>query len=190
MHETLKKLENGLVVSCQTLAPLNDPHITGLMAQAAVMAGAHGIRACRPENIRAVRALVDVPIVGIFKQEHPGFDIYITPTIESALAAVDAGADIIGMDGSPRPRPDRSSFKDLVDAVHERGALVMADISTREEGLFCRRGGRRHCRLHPLRLHRAQRQDPRPGPRPGGHSSSRKPANRSTPKGATTPPKT
>ncbi len=141
MHEILKKLKGGLVVSCQSLAPLNEPHITGLMAQAAVMAGAHGIRACRPENIRAVRALVDVPIVGIFKQEHDGFEIYITPTIESALAAVDAGADIIGMDGSPRPRPDGSSFKDLVDAVHARGALVMADISTREEGLFAAEAG-------------------------------------------------
>jgi len=141
MHETLKKLENGLVVSCQSLAPLNEPRITGLMAQAAVMAGAHGIRACRPENIRAVRALVGIPIVGIYKQEHDGFEIYITPTVESALAAVDAGADIVGMDGSPRPRPDGSSFKDLVDAVHDRGALVMADISTREEGLFSAEAG-------------------------------------------------
>ncbi|MCD4673569.1 MAG: N-acetylmannosamine-6-phosphate 2-epimerase [Anaerolineaceae bacterium] len=136
MQAVLEKLQGGLVVSCQSLPPLVGPQFTGPIAQAAVQAGANGIRACRPENIRAVRALVDVPIVGIFKQEHPGFDIYITPTLESALAVVDAGAEIVALDGSPRPRPDGSSFKELVDAVHARGSLVMADISTGEEGLF------------------------------------------------------
>ncbi|MDX9865762.1 MAG: N-acetylmannosamine-6-phosphate 2-epimerase [Anaerolineaceae bacterium] len=141
MHETLEKLKGGLIVSCQSLAPLNEPHVTGLIAQAAVMAGAHGIRACRPENIRAVRALVDVPIVGIFKQNYPGFDVFVTPTIASALAVVDAGAEIVGIEVSQHPRPDGSSFRHLVDAVHARGALVMADSSTREEGLFAAEQG-------------------------------------------------
>lgn len=141
MHPILEKLQGGLVVSCQSLAPLDDPHITGLMAQAAVQAGANGIRACRPENIRAVRAVVEVPIVGIFKQIHEGFDVYITPTLESALAVVEAGAEIVGIDGSARPRPDGSSLKEVVEAVHARGCLVMADLSTAEEGLFAARQG-------------------------------------------------
>jgi len=106
-----------------------------------VLGGAVGIRVNGPADVAAVRALLDVPIIGIYKQRRPDYQVYITPTVESALAVIEAGADIVALDGSPAPRPDGRSLAELIAAVHERGALVMADISTLEEGLGAARAG-------------------------------------------------
>lgn len=132
----LNQLKGGLIVSCQTQLPLGTPEFTGLMAQVAVSAGAVGIRANGPENVATVRAQVPVPIIGINKQRFEGSQVYITPTLESALAVIDAGSEIVAMDGSPAPRPTGIDLRTLIDAVHQRGALVMADISTLDEGLY------------------------------------------------------
>lgn len=137
----LSKLEHGLIVSCQSAPPLSGPQFAGPIAQAAVLGGAVGIRVNGPADVAAVRALVDVPIIGIFKQRHPDYQIYITPTLEAALAVIEAGADIVALDGSPAPRPDGRSLAEVIAAIHERGALVMADISTLEEGLGAVRAG-------------------------------------------------
>ncbi len=140
-RQILSKLEHGLIVSCQSSPPLSGPQFAGPIAQAAVLGGAVGIRVNGPADVAAVRALVDVPIIGIYKQRRPDYQIYITPTLESALAVIEAGADIVALDGSPAPRPDGLSLAELIAAIHERGALVMADISTLEEGLGAARAG-------------------------------------------------
>ncbi|MGW4108629.1 nitronate monooxygenase, partial [Streptomyces sp. NPDC004976] len=60
--------------------------------------------------------------------------VFITPTVRHALALVDAGAAVVAADATARPRPDGSTFAELVAAVHEAGALVMADVSAFDEG--------------------------------------------------------
>ncbi len=45
-----------------------------------------------------------------------------------------AGAAIVAADATARPRPDGSTFADLVAAVHAGGGLVMADVATADEG--------------------------------------------------------
>lgn len=71
-------------------------------AAAAVAGGAAGIRANGPTDIRAIRRVTDVPIIGIEKTlHHDGLQL-ITPTFESAGALVDAGADMVAMDCSER----------------------------------------------------------------------------------------
>lgn len=132
----LESLEGGLIVSCQTQPPLGTPEITGLMAQAAVEAGAVGIRANGPEHVAAVRERVSVPVLGINKQRFEDSQVYITPTLESALVVIEAGAEIVALDGSPAPRPTGIDLRTLIAAIHERGALVMADISTLDEGRY------------------------------------------------------
>ncbi|MFF0964664.1 N-acetylmannosamine-6-phosphate 2-epimerase [Streptomyces sp. NPDC003703] len=124
-----------LIVSCQ--APPGDP-MRGTptlvaLARAAAAGGAAGIRVNEPEVVAAVRAAVDLPVIGLWKEGDTG--VYITPTVRHALAVAEAGAHVVAADATGRPRPDGGSFADLVAAVHAAGALVMADVATLEEGV-------------------------------------------------------
>jgi N-acylglucosamine-6-phosphate 2-epimerase len=134
----IRNLPKGLVVSCQAKpgSPLRNPQVMAAMAQAAEVGGAVGIRANGVEDIAAIRAVVKLPIIGIFKQVHAGFDVFITPTLESAREVLAAGADIIAMDATLRSRPDQLSTVEAIKLYkRELGVPVMADISTLEEGL-------------------------------------------------------
>lgn len=130
-----RRLGGGLVVSCQARAdnPLHGPQHMRAMALAAEQAGAVGIRANGPSDIRAIRDACDLPIIGIHKDLSGAFEVYITPTLEAADLAARAGTDIIAVDATRRPRP--VPLPDLVRYVREElGRLVMADVSTLREG--------------------------------------------------------
>ena len=104
------------------------------MALAAWQGGAVGIRANTPDDIRAIRSAVPLPVIGLFKAGEA--DVYITPTLEHARAVVAAGTHIVALDATSRPRPDGRSLGEVIAALHaESGALVMADISTVGEAL-------------------------------------------------------
>lgn len=137
-------LQKGLIVSCQARpgGPLCDPRVIAAMAQAAEVGGAVGIRANGAEDIAAIRDLVKLPIIGINKIVHTGFDVFITPTLDSAQQVVVAGADIIAMDATLRPRPDTLSIAQAIQLYkRELGVPIMADISTLEEGLAAAEAG-------------------------------------------------
>lgn len=141
----LAQLEGGLIVSCQATyegSPISSPNILAAMAVAAFRGGARGIRANKPENIRAIRSAVPIPLIGLFKDSIPGHDVYITPTFEHARLVAEAGADIIALDGTARPHPSNLDIGTIVRKIHEElGKLVMLDISTYEEGLEAERLG-------------------------------------------------
>ncbi|MER5680132.1 MULTISPECIES: N-acetylmannosamine-6-phosphate 2-epimerase [Streptomyces] len=128
-------LEGRLIVSCQ--APPGDPmrETSALvrLALCAVAGGGAAIRANEPEVVAAITAAVDLPVIGLWKDGDTG--VYITPTVRHALAVVEAGAAVVAADATDRPRPDGSTFAELVAAVHAAGALVMADVSTLAEGI-------------------------------------------------------
>lgn len=127
-------LKGRLIVSCQ--APPGDPmrHTDTLvrMTLSARAGGAAAVRVNDPEVVAAAVAAVDLPVIGLWKDGDSG--VFITPTVRHALALVDAGAAVVAADATARPRPGGSTFADLVEAVHEAGALVMADVSTFDEG--------------------------------------------------------
>ncbi|MEJ3653691.1 putative N-acetylmannosamine-6-phosphate 2-epimerase [Actinomycetes bacterium KLBMP 9759] len=133
----------SLVVSCQASrsSPLHGPESMARMARAAAAAGAAGIRANGPADVAAIRAAVDLPIIGINKLgDRDG--VFITPTVDAAAAVIEAGADLVAVDGTLRPRPDGGSFADLVAAVHDRfGVPVMADVDSLDAGLAARDAG-------------------------------------------------
>jgi N-acylglucosamine-6-phosphate 2-epimerase len=132
----LPQIKGGLIVSCQAPenTPLGKPVVLAALAEAAVRGGAAGIRANLPQNIRAIRELVQVPIIGIYKHTLPNYPVYITPTLEHARAVVEAGADIVAIDATDRDRPE--PLHELIRRIHEElGVPVMADISTLEEGI-------------------------------------------------------
>lgn len=132
----LSRLRGGLVVSCQALPgePLHGPVFMTAMAATAASAGAVAVRLNGLADIKAVRAAnLGVPIIGLWKDGEEG--VYITPTLEHALAVFAAGADIVALDATARPRPDGLSLAETIAAVHSRtGALVMADVATCQEG--------------------------------------------------------
>ncbi len=131
------QIKNGLIVSCQAAAnsPLAKPEIIAAFAETAVQNGAIGVRIDSPEHIRAVRKIVNVPIIGIFKIITAESEVYITPTFESARQIADAGADIIAIDATFRNRPNNEHLAELVEKIHNELHLpVMADVATFAEG--------------------------------------------------------
>lgn len=134
---TLEELRGGLIVSVQAWSgsALDDPQVIAAMARAAQEGGAVGVRIQGAENLRAVRARVEVPIVGLIKREYPGFEPYITPTLDEIAAIVAAGAEIVAFDATQRPRPGGIEVAALVEAIHVRGRIAMADCSTATDAL-------------------------------------------------------
>ncbi|MFN7165801.1 MAG: putative N-acetylmannosamine-6-phosphate 2-epimerase [Pannonibacter sp.] len=130
----LEQIRGGLIASCQPVddGPMDHPHIVAAMAQAAIAGGAVGLRIEGIENLRAVRPLVDVPIIGIVKTTLPDTAVNITVTVADALALAAAGADVIAYDATPRQRPD--AREDVFDAIRSQGCLAMADCATLDDG--------------------------------------------------------
>jgi N-acylglucosamine-6-phosphate 2-epimerase len=130
----LDSLRGELIVSCQADPgePLRQPEIIAALAQTTVLAGAACVRVNGPKDVAAVRGTVSVPIVGLWKDGRDG--VYITPTAEHARAVIRAGADIVAVDGTSRPRPDGKPLAVTIEAIHAAGCLALADVSVPDEG--------------------------------------------------------
>lgn len=136
--EILDKIKGGLIVSCQALAsePLYDSYIMSKMAWSAKLGGAVGIRANTVVDIKAIKEKVDLPIIGIIKQEYDGSDVYITPTMKEVDALVETGCEIIAIDATNRLRPNGETLETFFTKVREKypNQLFMADTSCFDEG--------------------------------------------------------
>jgi N-acylglucosamine-6-phosphate 2-epimerase len=133
----LEALRGGLVVSVQAAAgtPLAAAEHIAALARAAALGGAAGIRA---QDISAVKEAVQLPVVGLRKRGVEGTEVYITPTLEDARAVAAAGADIVAVDATLRPRPDGV---DLASLVSEVPVPVLADVDSLKAGLAARDAG-------------------------------------------------
>lgn len=135
----IEQLRNQLIVSCQALPdePLHGSVIMARMAIAAKEGGASGIRANGIEDIQAIQAVIDLPIIGIIKREYDGSDVYITPTLEEVDALVSAGVDLIALDATQRQRPDGSTIATFFPLVREKypNQRFMADCATLEDAV-------------------------------------------------------
>ena len=140
----LQKLHKTLIVSCQAPSdsPLHDPQVIAAMAQAAILRGASAVRIDTPDHVSAVRQKIESPIIGLWKQQIPGYEVYITPQFEHAAAIASAGADIIAIDATLRPRPGNETIDTLINRIHqELGKLVMADVDTIESAIAAEKAG-------------------------------------------------
>lgn len=138
----------GLVVSCQAPedSPLRNPTIMAAMARAAAMAGAVGIRVNGPGDVAAVRAAVDLPIIGIDKRPDIDPEVYITPNLACVEGLVRAGASVVAIDATMRVRRGRDaapSAAALIAQIHEAfpDIVVMADVATLAEGVAAAAAG-------------------------------------------------
>ncbi len=136
LPEALEALRDGLIVSCQAYPgeAMRDPRVMTAVAQAVVEGGAAGIRAQGLADLRAIHAHLDVPLIGLVKTGSDG--VFITPTVADALSVARAGAQIVALDGTRRPRPDGRPLAASIEAVHAAGALVMADCGCMEDALL------------------------------------------------------
>jgi N-acylglucosamine-6-phosphate 2-epimerase len=130
--DILGSLSGGLIVSVQAYADsvLNEPAAIALLARCAAQNGAAGVRIEGSARITAVRAAIDLPIVGIIKREHDGFAPYITSTAEEIAEVAAAGAGVVAFDATARERAGGLDVAGLVAAAHDRGLLAMADCAT------------------------------------------------------------
>lgn len=136
--EILDKIKGGLIVSCQALAsePLYDSYIMSKMALAAKLGGAVGIRANTVVDIKAIKEKVDLPLIGIIKQEYDDSDVYITPTMKEVDALVETGCEIIAIDATNRLRPNGETLEAFFTKARKKypNQLFMADTSCFDEG--------------------------------------------------------
>lgn len=139
--EFANHVRGKLIVSCQALPdePLHGAQIMARMALAAQMGGAAAIRANGPEDIQAIKALVPLPLIGLFKDGQEG--VYITPSIRHIHQVIDAGADVVAFDATQRPRPSGETIQEQIQAIHARQALALADVSTFEEAIAAQEAG-------------------------------------------------
>jgi len=144
MPTPLSLLKNSLIVSCQAPveSPLHNPVVIAAMAEAAINQGAVGVRIDTPTHVEMVRSRLDQPIIGLWKRVIPGYSVYITPQFHHAEAVASAGADIIAVDATQRPRPGEESLPTLIQQIHERlGKPVMADVDTLDNALKAEAAG-------------------------------------------------
>jgi len=136
-NEQIDLLKGGLVVSCQTQPgdPIHSTEFVVKMAHAAKWAGAVAIRANSPEQISAIKKEVDLPIIGLWKMDQEGSDVFITPTLEAAKQVFAAGANIIALDATNQATSEGTKGYELIAKIKEAipKAIIFADVSTFEE---------------------------------------------------------
>lgn len=131
------KIKGKLIVSCQALEdePLHSSFIMGRMAKAAMEGGAVAIRAQGVDDILEIKKVTNLPIIGIIKKVYSDSEIYITPTKKEVDLLLSTGCEMIALDATHRERPQKENLFDLVKYIQSKGVLVMADISTFDEGV-------------------------------------------------------
>lgn len=138
MEQLLEQLKGQLIVSCQAYAgeSLYGSHIMTAMANAAKDGGAAAIRANSPQDVAAIKEGCGLPIIGIWKKSYADSEVYITPCLSDVELLFAAGADIVAVDATGRVRPGGETLEALIAGVKRQpGRLLMADVSTLEEGL-------------------------------------------------------
>ena len=131
LDPVLARLRGGLIASAQAYPgePMRDPRTMDQVAQACVAGGAVGIRA---------QGLADL---ALWKDGHDG--VFITPTLNHAIAVAATGSQIVAIDATRRPRPDGRTFAQTVAGLKEvrPDVLVMADCGSLDDARMAQDAG-------------------------------------------------
>lgn len=132
MNEIMKKIHKGLIVSCQAFEgePLYADYSMSRMALSVLNGGAKGIRTNGVRDIKQIREVTDVPLIGLFKDHLEDYEVFITPTYCHVKQVLEAGADIVALDCTNRKRPE--PLEEIFTKIRKEfpGKLIMADIAT------------------------------------------------------------
>lgn len=147
MKDILKSLKGNLIVSAQALPEeplyLEERSIMDLMAKAAVMAGAKGIRCNSVRDVIAIKKVVNCPVIGLIKKQYEGFPQHITVGMQEIDDLVKTDVDVIALDCTLRERHDGLTINEFISKIKEKypNVILMADISTYEEGINAAKAG-------------------------------------------------
>ena len=142
----IEELKNKVVVSSQAMPgePFYDECCMIAMMKSVVIGGAGALRVAGARDVRNAKKLFDVPVIGLTKPdklpENWRSVVYITPTLKEVRELIDSGADVIAFDGTSRDRGG-CTLEEIIDEIHSKNRLAMADISTFGEGLNCEKLG-------------------------------------------------
>ena len=141
----LHSLAGKLIVSCQALPdePLYGAQIMAKMAMAAYSGGAGGIIANGAQDIAAIKAHVDLPVIGVVNRHYYDSPISLTPTLTDIHELMVAGPDIISIETGFRPRPRGERLEDMLRETRTAypGVLLLAAIATLEEAFLAQELG-------------------------------------------------
>lgn len=133
----INQLKNKLIVSCQAREgwPMYGTKIMAAFANAAEVGGAAAIRATGADNIKAIKNKTSLPVLGINKVFNDNYDVYITPTYDSAVDILKENIEIIALDATPRKRPNNETFENILKKIRKNypDVLIMAEISNIDE---------------------------------------------------------
>ncbi|GMG86461.1 N-acetylmannosamine-6-phosphate 2-epimerase [Biformimicrobium ophioploci] len=128
------RIRSGLIVSCQPVdhGPMDNDQTVVQLAQAALAGGADGVRIEGAMRVAAVRHTApQALIIGIVKRDLENSPVRISPLREDVMALAKAGADIIAVDATRRPRP--VPVLDLIGMINGYGKIAMADCSCAQD---------------------------------------------------------
>lgn len=143
--EILDKIKNKLIISVQSAKnePLNNEIAMNALIDTVILLGK--IDVLRLAGVRDIKNTKEkykdsVVVIGITKPDIIPVNykeiVYITPALTDAKSLIEAGADIIALDSTKRKRPNNENLKTIIDFIHSKNKLVMADISTFDEAEY------------------------------------------------------
>ena len=133
-----QRLKGKLIVSCQADPgdSLDLVDTIQRIATSVLRGGAAGLRAEGADCVSAVRAITDLPIIGMVKTKDSKGEIYITPTFAAAQSVSNAGSDANAVDCTHRRLMEVEPWPELVPRIQkELRRPVLADIATVQDGV-------------------------------------------------------
>lgn len=133
------KIKNGLIVSCQAEGddPFNTPEGVLLFAKAALMGGAVGIRTEGFEKTKIIVEGVNAPVIGLIKSYFDDGFVKITGSFDDVEKLIETKCSVIAIDGTFRMREGFTGPDFITEVKKRHNCVVMADISTYEDGAAC-----------------------------------------------------
>jgi len=140
-----EQVRGRLIVSCQAEegSPFDSPEGVGAFAACAVAGGAAAVRSCGVEKTDYILRHIDLPVIGLTKSHFDDGFVRITGSFAEVERLVAINTPLIAVDGTFRLRENGMTGAEYIRTIKERypNVKIMADISTVEEAVVCRKAG-------------------------------------------------
>ncbi len=134
----IEQIKNQVIISVQAMPeePLYKEECITAMMQSVINGGAKALRLAGARDVKNAKRLFNVPVIGLTKPDKLPENwreiVYITPALKDVKELIEAGADIIAMDATQRPRP-KETLEEIIKYIKSHNKLAMADISNFDE---------------------------------------------------------